>query len=139
MKVTTMPTEAIPELWGWLSDVLGKPIAMDDWFGPDEVLAHLKAGHLRALLFEGEARGVVVFAVGERDGRKVFFVPYLAGEIEGGPKRRLKIMRAVERAFCAEAVRLGCSEIRGGGRAWDRLLPGWERAEFGLRKVLLDG
>lgn len=116
---------AIPGTWEGLREMLAPAFAL--WtLAEDEIRERLDKGVMRALRLVEGGSGVVVYQVSDKPHGRVLFITYAAGRLDGGPRERIRKMREIERAFEAEARRLGCVEMQGGGRNWHRVLRGWE-------------
>lgn len=87
----------------------------------------LAAGRFQ--LIEGvgdEATGILAFHLFSERGQLCCFASYLAGEVHGGPRKMIAVMRTLMSAF-EEAVRAaGVTEIYIGGRDWGRIFPEFE-------------
>lgn len=129
---------AIPGAWEGLRKLLAKAFALDG-LGEDEIKTRLDSGAMKAVTVSDGAEGVIVYQVSDKPHGRVLFLSFAGGRVEGGPKERLRKIRTIERAFEAEARRIGCVEMQGGGRNWHRVLRGWEPDGgdgVSLRKVL---
>lgn len=137
MRFEDIDPAAIPACWEWMRALLAPAIAQDGNETEEGVRLLLEEGVMHAVRLVEGGEGVVVYELSHKHQGPVLFLNYVAGRLEGGPKERLRKMRAVEHAFLVEARRLGCVEMRGGGRNWRRFLDGWEAQEGReIRKVI---
>lgn len=126
MQVEIMEPSEVQASWHWIGPLLAPAIALDPLKDEGDVLALIESGGMQALRVSGGADGIVVIQVADEPQGRVLYLSYAAGSIEGGPKERLHKMHRFERALIAEARRMGCVEIQGGGRRWHKVLQGWE-------------
>lgn len=74
----------------------------------------------------GEASGLIVLSV---TGDLVCWTRYAGGVVTGGPKRRIKTIRAVMAWIEQAAKGAGCKQHRICGRDWSRLFPDYSPFE----------
>ena len=105
--------------------------------GPSDVAWSLTTGGATAYRVSGEAEGLIVLSSGQVAGtwERILWVAQVAGAVFGGPKRRLRVMRALMREVEALASLAGCTEVRIAGRMkWGAVLVGFTRTGDVLRK-----
>lgn len=114
--------------WDWMRKALAKAIETDGRT-PDQVLSALCSGDMQAWLLTGnEFGGVIVTAIGSvKDAvpaRTGQWLMYAAGQVDGGPRERLRNYQRVVTALEANAKAQGCAEnwVEGPRSEWGRAL-----------------
>lgn len=131
----------VQRCWPWLSRLLAPAFDVDEAGDPETVRCLLVSGQMGlATVHLPNAAGVVILHPGTFDGRYGLWLPYIAGQVRGGPKLWLRTMRSIMDHFVTQARKAGCFEVRIGGRDYTRVFPDFERFDPAhpnrLRKVL---
>jgi hypothetical protein len=129
---------AIDADWERIGALLAPAIKQDDQRQDSDVFRDLMAGDMA--LFEVEASGARGVVVVEIDG-PTFWITYIAGRIDGLPRRWLERVRMLMSYFAGIARAHNCTELRIEGRDWSRVFPDWERIDerpgrHELRRIL---
>lgn len=122
--------------WPVIAEIL-TPVVRQD---PRQTLGglHKRLAEGADWLFQISGPGVALI-VFEKPVSLSCWVKYLAGQIEGGPKARVAIIRAAVEHIEKMARDAGCTEVCLCGRDWHRILPSYEPLQGhrnGLRKEL---
>ena len=139
MRIEVLEPEAVRADWGRIGVLLAPAIRQHPGATISGVLKAILDGELLCLKVSDGADGIVCLSRCDGETGTALFVNYVAGSIEGGPKARYRAIKQFAEAIEAEARRLGCTEVQGGGRAWKAL--GWDVSDregggYSLRKVL---
>lgn len=105
--------------WPVIAEILAPAVRNDPLQTMEGLHRRLESGADSLLHISGHGHALMVIEV--TDGL-VCWVKYLAGQIEGGPKARVSIIRGAVEHIEAMARDAGCSEIRLCGRDWSRIL-----------------
>ena len=128
--------EEIARNWDWLGPMLKPAIDPDPGNTVEDVYASLVNGPDLLTLASGGGNVAIVFEI---TPDAICWLKYMAGNVMGGPKARIKTIREGLSHIEQKAADAGCYEMRICGRDWSVLLsdyepmPDWPN---GLRKVL---
>ncbi|SDG34532.1 hypothetical protein [Pelagibacterium luteolum] len=139
MHVAIIAPDEVQVNWHWIGPLLVPAIRQHPGATLEEVRQQVMAGDMLVLRVTGGSDVIVCLTKCDGEDGMALFVNYVAGTIDGGPKEQLRKIRTFAAALEAEAKRMGCTEIQGGGRMWKPL--GWtisdrESGGYSLRKVL---
>lgn len=127
----------IARLWPVIAEILAPAVQSDPRQTMEGLHKRLADGADRLLAISGPGHALMVIEVTDS---LVCWVKYLAGQVEGGPKARIGVIRAAVEQIEAVARHAGCTEIKLCGReTWARILPDYEAFDGhqnGLRKGL---
>jgi hypothetical protein len=131
---------ARPSDWPAIEPILRDAIAHDGTATPETVRDQFETGESEALLIDGDAHGVIVLTIGTFDGVRCCWLNYVGGL--AGPSL-IRVAREVVAQIEPLARKLGCEELRAGGRNWSRVFPDWDRFDPDhpnrLRKRIANG
>ena len=116
--------ERIPFEWERIIGLIGQAIERDPDATPAGLYRELVAGRAEAFWI-----GVPVHATGiavTTTTDDACFINYVAGTVEGGPRKFIQTARDIVAEIETLARDAGCTELRGGGRNWSRVFPEWE-------------
>lgn len=129
-----------PDDWPAIEPILRDAIAYDGAVTHGTIRAGIESGEREALLIDGDARGVIVLTIGTFDGVRCCWLNYVGGM--AGPSL-IRVAHEVVAQIVPLARKLGCEELRAGGRNWSRVFPDWERFDPDhpnrLRKRIANG
>lgn len=139
MQVALVDAERIESDWPEIADRLWPAVRQDPAYSLSGLYLRFMSGS--ALLFEviSGASGLWVITVEREDGALVAWTTAIAGQIEGGPKRRLDAMRRAVAALEKTLKLAGVKAHRICGRDYSRLFPDYRPyagARNGLEKEL---
>lgn len=136
MQFEHVDTARIAQLWPVIAEILAPAVRADPSQTMEGLRNSLAEGSDRLLSISGPGHALMVIKV---SSGLTCWIRYLAGNIEGGPKARVKTIRAAVQHLEAVAREAGCTEIQLCGRDWARILPDYEPCNGhpnGLRKGL---
>lgn len=139
MHVEIMEPEVAQANWHWIGPSLAPAIRQHPGATIEDARQQIMTGEMLVLRVTGGCDVIVCLTKCDGDTGMALFVNYVAGTIEGGPKEQLRKIQTFAAALEAEAKRMGCTEIQGGGRMWKPL--GWEVRDresggYSLRKEI---
>lgn len=113
MTLRLVPARMIEAGWDLWSKQLSKAIATDPARTSDDVLEQLQSGDLQLWRVIGPANGVVVttFAPVKATGVPAMWILYASGQVEGGPRDRLRHYRDTVQLFEQVAADGHASEL----------------------------
>lgn len=132
IQLHRVPTSSIREEWRWIRPFIDKAVARDPNRSIMQVWRALMVGEMDAWVIDGEAQGYVVTF--EQGGD--FWIGYVGGLVDGGPKQRIGIYRRIAANFEDIARRLGKPGICVGGRDWSPILDDYALTENVTHNVL---
>lgn len=145
-KVLRAPLEVVPisakrirSEWPTIADGLWSAIRQDPNCTLESVRKQLLNGS--AVLFEVThgGKGLWLVSLGDDGGKLVAWTTAIAGSIDGGPKRRLAVMRHALNSLELVLRNSGVTSHRICGRDYSRMFPGYRPlagSPNGLEKVL---
>lgn len=139
MDMTPLSKDQVRHGWGWISQLLEPCVRVDPTTTMAEVYAGLIDGPDLVMRVYGWADGIMVFQITDDH---ICWVKYAAGRVAGGPKARLRAIRANMADIETVAQSIGCSEVRVCGRDWSSVLTDYELISDApepnlLRKILM--
>lgn len=123
MKFTFVPRREIPLAWFWLSRMLEAAVRGDPHMSMQQLYNDLVEGRSLCVLATGPGSGAIIL---ELDDAATCWIKYLGGKVEGGPKRRMQVLRDGVAWVEAQAAAIGCSDVRICGRDWSMILTDYE-------------
>lgn len=137
MKFEHIPANRIPYEWHWMSTLLKPAIEVSKSNTVLEVFRDLVSRRSDAY-YIGNREGAVlaIMAPCEND---IFWIEYLAGQVDGGPRKFIDTIQSGMKEIEKAAKAGGASEIRLSGRDWSRILTDYVLTggkNHELRKVL---
>jgi hypothetical protein len=136
MQFVHVDPARIEREWPVIAEILAPAVRNDPRQTMEGLHKRLADGADSLLDITGPGRCLMVI---ELTNDLVCWTKYLAGNIEGGPKARVAIIRAAVRHLETVARDAGCTEHRLCGRDWQRILPDYQPFEGhqnGLKKEL---
>lgn len=136
MQFVHVDPARIEREWPVIAEILAPAVRNDPRQTMEGLHKRLARGADRLLHISGPGHALMVIEVTDS---LVCWVKYLAGQIEGGPKARVAVMRSAVEHIEAVARNAGCTEIKLCGRDWARILPSYrpfDGHENGLMKEL---
>lgn len=128
MQIRPVPASRITADWAWLGPKLAPAVQFDKSVTLDDVRAKLASKQCElARITVPNGDGWVVSELCEDDGVICCWLSYLSGDVQGGPRAFLKLMRSIISEYEAMAKKAGADEMRIGGRNWSRVFPDYER------------
>lgn len=140
IRLERIEISELPRNLPWIVQLLAPLVVTDPHRTMEQVRKGLFSGEMGlATVHIQDGAGLVIVEPVEADGKKQLWLPYIVGEVRGGPKRFLRMMRAVMAHFETVGRAAGCAEIYIGGRDWSRVFPDFEPYDGvynGLRKAI---
>ncbi len=136
MLFTHVRPERIEAHWPAIAEILAPAMRNDPRQTMEGLHRRLAAGADSLLEITGPGRCLMVIEV---DSEMACWTKYLAGNIEGGPRAKIEIIRGAVAHIERFAKEAGCASHRLCGRDWSRILPDYvpfEGYRNGLMKEL---